>query len=135
MRDVLINADTSTNSLIVTAPEEAMGLISALVERLDKVPSSEAVIKVFTLAKGDASDIRAMLEEMFTDVAGQQQQQQVFQTAAGQGETSLVPLRFSVDVRSNSIIASGTPADLQLVWAIILKLDGDDVLRERKSLV
>ena len=43
----------------------------------------------------------------------------MMQTAAGSGESSLVPLRFAVDARTNSIIASGSAADLSVVEAIL----------------
>ena len=46
------------------------------------------------------------------------------QPAAGQ--SSLIPLRFSVDQRTNSIIASGMMKDLAVVEAILLRLDERD---------
>ena len=42
--DVRITADTQTNSLIVTAPEENLELLKALIERLDQ-PNSASQIK------------------------------------------------------------------------------------------
>ena len=46
----------------------------------------------------------------------------------------LVPLRFSVDQRSNSIIAAGTVEDLAVVEAILLRLDESDA-RDRVTRV
>ena len=43
-------------------------------------------------------------------------------------------MRFSVDQRTNSIIASGTTGDLSVVEAILLRLDETDI-RKRKSTV
>ena len=54
--------------------------------------------------------------------------------SVGLGENPLLPLRFSVDERTNSIVASGTEADLRVVEAILLRLDEDDV-RQRQSVV
>ena len=45
-----------------------------------------------------------------------------------------MPVRFGVDTRTNSVIASGTTADLNIVEAILTKLDDSDV-RHRKSVV
>ena len=45
-----------------------------------------------------------------------------------------MPLRFAVDTRTNSIIASGSMADLNVVEAILTRLDDSDV-RHRKSVV
>ncbi|MGD9646247.1 MAG: secretin N-terminal domain-containing protein, partial [Pirellulales bacterium] len=56
------------------------------------------------------------------------------QLAGAEGEGSLAPLRFSVDTRTNSIIASGSTGDLTIVEAILLRLDDSDV-QERKSAV
>ena len=49
-------------------------------------------------------------------------------------ENTLVPVKFSVDQRTNSIIASGSAEDLEVVYAILLKLDESDV-RTRKSMI
>ena len=40
-------------------------------------------------------------------------------------ESSLVPLRFSPDIRTNSIIASGSAEDLEVVESILLRLDSE----------
>ncbi len=39
------------------------------------------------------------------------------------GESSLVQLRITVDSRTNSIIASGSPSDLDVMYALLLRLD------------
>ncbi len=49
-------------------------------------------------------------------------------------EGAPAPLQFSVDPRTNSIIAAGSAADLAVVEAVLLRLDESDV-RERKSTV
>jgi len=132
LTDVRITADARANALLVTAPTDSMELIGALIQQLDKIPAIQAQIKVFTIVNGDALSLVEMLESLF----GQQTTtaMPVVQTAAAEGESSLVPLRFAVDVRTNSIIASGTMGDLKVVEAILLRLDSDDV-RNRISVV
>ncbi len=49
------------------------------------------------------------------------------QLAAAEGETYLVPVRFSVDIRTNSIIATGSQDDLAIIEALLLRLDEEDV--------
>src|SRR5208282_3301128 len=66
--------------------------------------------------------------------AGPQALLQLIQNTSGGGETSVVPLRFGVDPRTNSVIASGTMADLNIVEAILTKLDDSEV-RKRRTLV
>jgi len=131
LTDVRVTADARSNSLLVSAPAESMELIAALVEQLDGLPAAEAQIKVFTIVNGDATALADMLRELFVQPAADQP---AVQTAAVEGESSLVPLRFAVDVRTNSIIATGTRGDLQVVEAILLRLDESDV-RQRKNTV
>jgi type II secretion system protein D len=59
---------------------------------------------------------------------------QIVQTTTAGNESNVVRLNFAVDVRTNSIIASGTMGDLAVVEAILTKLDSGDV-RQRKSVV
>ena len=53
-------------------------------------------------------------------------------TAGSDEESSLVPLRLSVDTCSNSIIGTGSASDLEAVYAILLRLDESD-LEERQT--
>ncbi len=46
----------------------------------------------------------------------------------------MVPVRFGIDMRTNSVVVAGTPSDLNIVEAILTKLDDADV-RHRKSVV
>lgn len=131
LADVRITADPRANSLLVTAPEKSMELIAALIERLDQPPAVRTQIKVFTITNGDAPSLVEMLEALLASQIGAQQGGAL----VGPGtESALVPLRFSVDERTNSIIASGTMKDLAVVEAILLRLDEDDV-NERKTQV
>ena len=51
------------------------------------------------------------------------------QPRVGSGETTLVPLRFAVDTRTNSIIATGSPGDLAVVYRILVRLDEGGIRR------
>lgn len=132
LTDVQVQADVRSNALVVRGPSEAMELIGALIEQLDRLPS-EAQIKVFTIVNGDAASLATTLDELF-GVQQQTQAQPGVGLGAGQGESSLVPLRFSVDARTNSILASGSAADLRVVEALLLRLDEGDI-RERITVV
>ncbi len=147
LTDVRITADGRANSVIVSAPAESMELIGALIRELDQMPTAEAQIKVFTIQNGDASNLVTMLQNLFgLAVTGGGTNQRGgagggnfnFAGAAGTGDTSgdnpLVGLRFSVDQRTNSIIVSGSSGDLNVVEAILLRLDESDI-RQRKSTV
>jgi type II secretion system protein D len=125
-----IEADPRANALIVTAPAGSMELIAALIEELDRAPTVQAEIKVFTLTSGDAVSLADTLRQLFalpTEGDGDG-------APPGGTENALVGLRLSVDERTNSIIAAGSRDDLVVVEAILLKLDEGDV-RERVTTV
>jgi len=146
LTEVTVTADDNSNTVVVKAPSASMGLIAALIEQLDKIPAAESQIKVFQIKNGDATNLTQMLQTLF----GQQVtvgQVGVFSQTVGRtfgmqnalqqtsaGESSLIPLNFGVDARTNSILASGSAADLAVVEAILLRLDEGD-LRQRKLIV
>jgi len=136
LTDMKITADPRGNALIVSAPAESMDLVGSLIRELDRIPAAEAQIKVFTVVNGDATTLVTLLQTLFPQQAGTGGQAgQGFGVQAASlisGETSLVPLRFSTDSRTNSIVASGSPNDLTVVEAILLRLDESDV-RQRKT--
>ena len=129
LTDVQFTANPQANTLMVSAPEESMALIATLIQQLDQPPAVRAEIKVFEIKNGDASVLATMLDQFFgtTATAGAAGgMQPALQTAATPSETSLVPLRFNVDMRTNTIIAAGTYSDLIVVEAILRKLEGGD---------
>ncbi|NMC21513.1 MAG: hypothetical protein GYA33_13960, partial [Thermogutta sp.] len=135
LTDVRITADTRANAVIVTAPADSMPLMEALVTELDRLPSAEAQVKVFTIVHGDAQTLADMLQTLFGQITTQTAAQQpAFRTGAQEGESSLIPLRFAVDPRTNSIIATGSAGDLTVVEAILLRLDESEI-QERTTRV
>lgn len=126
---VRLSADARANSIVVTAPADSMELIAALIAQLDQTPNVAAELKVFTLENGDAEGLTTMLRTLFGVTEDNQQQ-----AVGGVGAGGLVRMQFSVDARTNSIIAAGTRDDLAVVEAILLRLDSGDV-RERVNVV
>jgi general secretion pathway protein D len=121
LNDVRITPDVRLNTLIVAAPAESMDLLAALVRQLDS-PGTVAQIKVFRIINGDANALIRMLRTLLpapAAVGGPQ-------ISSAEGETSLVPLRFSSELRTNSIIAVGSPGDLKIIEALLLRLDMQD---------
>ncbi len=144
LADIRINPDSRTNSLVVTAPEESLALIQALVRKFDIPASLVAEIKHFMMKNADAQSVSTMLNQLFNNqqqtgqrgAGGNQQNQQLGVQLAGAEDASsqLIPLKFSTDIRTNSIIAVGGAEALSVVEAIILRLDASDV-RQRKNTV
>lgn len=138
--DVNVVADVRTNSLVVTAPEQSMTLMAELIQQLDRPAASVAEIKVFTLENGDATQAVQLLEKLFPPpnqqgqgLGGNQNQNQGIQVlGADDAGSGLIPLRFSVDPRTNSILAIGGAEALRVVQAILIRLDASDI-RQRQT--
>ncbi|MCA9103478.1 MAG: hypothetical protein KDA63_20130, partial [Planctomycetales bacterium] len=133
LSDIRVTADVRVNSLIVTAPEQSMPLMTALIAKLDAPSSNVAEIKVFSLKNSDATSTAELLQALF---AQNEDEDQVGVQIVGAEDASsgLIPIRFSTDVRTNSIIAIGGAEALRVVEAVILRLDQTDV-RQRQSMV
>ena len=136
--DVRITPDSASNSLIVRGPASAMPLIEELIRQLDRLPNAETQIKVFQIVNGDAEQLLTMLESIFG--ADDQNQTQTgglaalpLQTASNTPGSALINLRFAVEQRTNSIIATGPAGDLQVVEDLLNRLDED--LRSRRETV
>lgn len=142
LNDIRFNADPRTNSLLVTAPEQSMPLVEELIRILDRPSSALAEIKVFPLKNADAINAAQLLGELFNTTQNQTGRTGTNTTGAlgvellgAQGSgSSLVPLRFSVDARTNSVVAVGGAEALRIVEAILLRLDSNNA-RNRQTTV
>ena len=128
LNQVEITPNVRNNTLIVSAPLESMDLIAALIQQLD-TPVARAQLKVFRIANGDAASLVQTLRSLLPTQSGTTFSPQL---GSAPDESSLVPLRFSVDARSNSIIATGSEGDLKIVEALLLRLDEQEA-SSRKS--
>ncbi|MHC4878665.1 MAG: secretin N-terminal domain-containing protein [Planctomycetota bacterium] len=133
--DIRVTGDSRSNTIVVTAPQESMELIAAIIKRLDKPASSVATIKHFTLKNADATSTSDLLNELFGDQTTTQGTQVGVQLAGAENASSVVPLRFSVDVRTNSIVAVGTAEALEVVEALIFRLDDSDIRQRQTTII
>ncbi len=135
LTDVRVNADPRTNSILLTAPKQSMILMEELVRVLDMPSSAVAEIKVFQLKNADAADAVTLLTALFTEAANAQQGAIGVQLAGtSDAGSNLVPLKFSTDGRTNSVIAMGGGDALRIVEAVLFRLD-DNEARNRKTSV
>ncbi|WP_218933347.1 secretin N-terminal domain-containing protein [Rubripirellula lacrimiformis] len=130
--NVQITVDARKNSLIVTSPAENFEVIEALIDKLDS-PGMVAKIKIFPIQNGDAASLIQTLRSLLPSQAGADPVTSA-QLSSSPGESSLAPLRFTVDVRSNSIIATGSDGDLKIVDALLMRLDEADAM-QRQNIV
>lgn len=151
LEDVHITPELRSNSLIISAPPRTMDLIMALVVRLDVVSSARSEMKIFTLRKADASQTAALLQQFFLGQAAPRAATPAVPGApavpvpAATGSrpllalsglpadgATLVDLKISVDDRSNSIIVAGSRNDLQVIEAIVSKME-DSAVQTRRN--
>lgn len=132
--DVRINADPRSNSLIVSAPEASMALLQALIRTLDQTPSAIAAIKVFALQYADATQAVELLTTLFENT-NQEEQLGVQIAGAEDASSSLIPLQFSGDIRTNTVLAVGSEEALSIVEAILLRLDTDDTMQRTTDVI
>ena len=135
---VVVNSSGTINALIVRAPSKSMALVEELIKQLDQPSKVEARIKVFEIRNGDATTLATALQQSFglptTQTNNLNQQGGLgglfgFQNQAavsGGAESSLVPLRIATETRTNSIIVSGSQADLEVIEVLLLRLDEDN---------
>ncbi len=128
MTDVSITADPYNNQLVVTAPEDCMELLEKLIQLLDIAPA-KAQIKIFRIINGDAPQMEKTLRSLLPTGQGAMPS-----LPNAEGEETFVPVRLSVDTRTNCIIAAAAPKDLKILEALIVSLDRKDNM-ERKEVI
>lgn len=133
LADIRVLADPRANTLVVTAPKDSLELVEALINQFDQRVTTVAELKVFTLKNADADLMVTLLQSTFS-VENQQTNLGIQIAGINDTNSNLVPLKFTVDRRTNSVVAQGGADALQIVEAILLKLDGADS-RKRETTV
>ena len=151
--DIRITSDTRTNSLLITAPTKTMEFILAVIRELDIQPNAKSEVNVFKLRKADALQLALTLQQLFTGSGTKTATGAAGALAAPGGTTGaattkapliltlaslaadqapIIDLRVTVDDRTNSLIVAGSRNDLNIVEAIIARLE-DAELNTRRS--
>ncbi len=141
LEDVHITADPRINAIVVSAPDTTMALIEALVKELDGVAAAKSYVNIFQLKKADATAVTNLLLQLFSTnttgggglgglggLGGGGQGQGTGRplltlTGTPSDGASLISLKLTPDVRTNSLIVAGSQNDLDLVRAVIAKLE------------
>lgn len=133
LTDVRITGDIRSNSLTVTAPQASMPLILELIRTLDQPTTTVADIKVFPLQNADATSAAELLLTLFPE--GEEGEPGVQVAGADGFGSALVPLRVSVDPRTNTVIAVGSLEVLQIVDAVLFRIDQEDARNRRTEVL
>ncbi|MGC9453928.1 MAG: secretin N-terminal domain-containing protein [Phycisphaerae bacterium] len=111
---VTIVADAARNALVVGAESSDMKLVESLVARLDVAPEAPGQeTKIFPLKQANVTQVAETVRELYE----------------AQGGLSEAGVAVSMDERTNALIVSGGPADIQRVTEIVSRLDTDSVTR------
>ncbi len=149
-----LTPDIRTNTIIIKAPSDSMGLLVDMIRDLDESSVGSKNVRIFKLENADATAMAALLKDLFRldegkDLLVLKPRESVDLVDAGSGgmmeeqinisgtELTAVPdprqqLAITVDSRTNSLIVSGTPAYLDLVQSVIDELDALDA-NERET--
>ena len=96
---VLVLPDAATNRLIVMAPDNEFPVLEELLAQVDQVSLQTAGTRVFKLKANEASQVATLIQ------------------------SSLGNITAAADLKSNTLIVSGEPKDLQAAAVIIEQLD------------
>ncbi len=147
---VTLNADSRTNAVWITAPEPIMKLVIEMIEDIEKSAAGQRKIEKFRLVNADAARMRSLLRDIFNleqrgDAlvlvpVGQEPGPDGSTPADGLNGGAVTPvpderqqLSIAVDLRTNTLIVSGTPDYIDLVRQVVTELDSIEANdRERR---
>ncbi|MEM7560219.1 MAG: secretin N-terminal domain-containing protein, partial [Planctomycetota bacterium] len=124
-----ITVNERNNTLIVSTASENLELIANLIRQID-VPGRIASIKIFPVVNGNAASMVETLRALIPSQTGASVSPQL---SSAPGESSLLPLRFTVDARGNNVIAIGSDGDLRIVEALVVRLDESDTMQRKNK--
>ncbi|MBI4719225.1 MAG: hypothetical protein HY763_15615 [Planctomycetes bacterium] len=123
-----ITPDDGSNSLIIATVEENVGPIGELIRLLDGVPLGEAMaVKLFPLRFADAEKAADMLKKMFEE--GKKLPEDPDGSAKDAvpeglpGKALVYNIGVSADLRTNTLVVTGRPEQLDLAETIVRQLD------------
>lgn len=111
-----ISPDSAVNRLVVTGPRDELTQIAALVEKLDRPANQSDTTRVFNLKSASAAELAKMVSDAFVTYNANNQ--------------PIKRVSVSSDERSNTLVVTGSRADLMDVAVLVEKVDGNG---ERKG--
>ncbi len=146
---ITLTPDLRTNTVIISAPKESMGMIEQMIRDLDASSTGSQNVRIFKLVNADAVAMAQILTDLFNlSNRGNLYVLKPREYPPGEGEPARMPgpdgeriyaglenteltavpddrqqLSITVDTRTNSLLVSGTPQYLDLVGAVVEELD------------
>jgi len=134
---VVAAADSQTNTVVVTGPDNILAVVADVIEKLDAPIPNVADVKVFHLEYADAQDTAELINEVFgessssrTSSSNQQNQRTQFmrggggpQQATPSSGASSIEVVAAADSLTNAVVVSGPPETLKIIADVIKELD------------
>ena len=137
--DVTAAADSQTNTVVVTGPDNILNVVEEVVQKLDAQIPTVADVKVYHLEYADAQDTAELINEVFgesrtssSSSRNNQQNQRVRfggpggfggqDTSTSSSSTDVVTIA-AADTQTNSVVVSGPPETLEAISNVIKELD------------
>jgi general secretion pathway protein D len=120
---VNITSDPRTNSLIVSAPADAMKQIDNLVQQLDANPAATSEMKVFTLKHANAFDAAALIKDVFPSGKDQPTSLRYILFGGASATPRNVNVSAASDDRTNTLIVTAPTELLKGIGDLISQLD------------
>ncbi len=109
-------ADVNTNRLIVTAPLDEMTRIEQLIKTLDQASQQVGGMRVFRLKVADAQQLERIIEGAISRTSGDPRSRYG-------SSRSAMGTRVSSDARTNTLVITGSAADIRIAEQLIAELD------------
>jgi type II secretory pathway component GspD/PulD (secretin) len=120
-----VQPDGLNNALIISASKENLSYIKDLLEKIDVEPSLEnGLLQTFVLQFADAQRVATMLRGLIAQ--GIYRPGRPIGAGAAARFANRDALAISVDPRSNTLLVSASPENLELVREIIRRVDTKD---------
>ncbi|TVQ54711.1 MAG: hypothetical protein EA377_04940, partial [Phycisphaerales bacterium] len=121
---VTVTPDARTNSLIVNAPKQVMGQVSALIERLDTPSASdETIIRTYALDGARAEEAQRLLAQTLQLDSRGRAEGITIRLEEAELEPVEITARIVADRRSNSLIVTATEASFPVIEYLIRQID------------
>ncbi len=106
-------ADERSNSVIVSAPEEMIPMIEALIQDIENISTGTTQVRVFPLQYAYAKDMATVFTDLFRE-----------QSSSGRGGSSSVQRAVAVaDERTNSVVVSAPEDIMRTIERIVKEVD------------
>jgi len=120
---VNVVTDVLSNTLIISANKENLGLIDDLLKKVDVEPPTETgIVRIFPLKNSDAQRISTMLQSLVSQ--GLYKPGLATSSSTNAAVAAREQVSITVDIRTNVLIVSASKENFSVIEEIIGKIDG-----------